>query len=535
MLAKGVDQGEMSCFTSGSRTVPHPLPGTPADSTRPSGFPANGRRVRVPARLALGTVLPMTGIRLAHLSDTHIGYEAYKTLSAAGENQRGVDIARAFVNVCDDIVAADPSIVIHSGDVADRTVIPIRLMLLIRREIAKLASVRPDGTRRQVVIVAGNHELPRNRKEACFLELLRGLPGVHVITTSYQQVTFDGLGTSEGCDKSLNDLVVHALPHDVLKSVDFDIVRPVPGKMNIISSHGVAGGSELYVRSLGREFAIPTDVLARNWEYGALGHWHKQGPVPIVATGGRSRRSIKSADAVLTSTLPVAPLDPLSSATCCNDSGSDVVDTTGESGRIWYAGSTENCGFGDLKDNGARRGWLHVTINAGQDPLVQRRHLPIRAMFRLPVLDAAGMTPEEITDALIARVKSVEISGSVIGQIVDGVSRDVWSLVDLVRVRATAATALHYEVATRNTATKRADGRVEHRGLAEASQVLSEQADASLTDVSLRAEVLAFASDLLNRRLEQFDRERDAGRVAASAASSSDDDQSFADMEEVSA
>lgn len=487
----------------------------------------------MPAGPTLGTVAPMTGIRLAHLSDTHIGYEAYKTLSASGENQRGVDIARAFVNVCDDIVTADPSIVIHSGDVADRTVIPIRLMLLIRREIAKLASLRPDGTRRQVVIVAGNHELPRNRKEACFLELLRGLPGVHVVTTSYQQVTFDGSGTSYGCDPALSDLVVHALPHDVLKSVDFDLVRPLPSKMNIISSHGVAGGSELYVRSLGREFAIPTDVLARNWEYGALGHWHKQGPVPIAATGGKTRRSLRNESQGSAG----ATADLLSDATCCSGPGSELVDAAGESGRIWYAGSTENCGFGDLKDNGARRGWLHVTIAAGDEPVVQRRHLPIRSMFRLPALDAAGMTPDEITESLIARIKTVEVTGAVIGQIVDGVSRDVWSLVDLARVRSTAATALHYEVASRNVATARVDGRVEHRGLTEAGQVLAEQAGATLTDPALRAEVLVYATDLLNRRLEQFDRERDAGRVAGSAAAdaASDPDRPLADYQEVSA
>ena len=113
-------------------------------------------------------------IKIAHLSDTHIGYEAYKAVSGSGENQRSVDFAKAFVQVVDEIIASDPDIVIHAGDVADRTQIPVRLMLLIRQQFSRLAGIRPNGTRRQLVVIAGNHEIPRNKKEACFLELFKG-------------------------------------------------------------------------------------------------------------------------------------------------------------------------------------------------------------------------------------------------------------------------------------------------------------------------------------------------------------------------
>jgi hypothetical protein len=445
------------------------------------------------------TIASMT-ISLAHLSDTHIGYEAYKTLSVNGENQRSVDFAKAFITVCDEIIAADPMVVVHSGDVADRTVIPIRLMLLIRRQVERLASIRPDGTRRQVIVIAGNHELPRNRREACFLELLRGLPGVHLATTKYERITFDGTGVSQGCDPALADVVVHALPHDVLKTVDFDEVRPIPRKVNVISSHGVAGGSELYVRSLGREFAIPTDVLARDWEYGALGHWHKQGPVPLVSTGGAGRKRAEQ---------------------LTNEDGVVEPDESGEKGRIWYAGSTENCGFGDLKDNGQRRGWLQVTINAGQEPVVRRRNLPIRSMFRLATLDAAGMTPEQIAEALIAPLRNAPISGAVVGQIVEGVGRDIWSLVDLRRVRDAASSALHYDVTLKPLVRTDADGKAEpaeHRGLSEASDVLRERAAELIDDTEQRERAVVLATELLTVQLEKADRERDQAKVSGTNA-----------------
>jgi DNA repair exonuclease SbcCD nuclease subunit len=403
--------------------------------------------------------------RIAHLSDSHIGYEAYKALSASGENQRSVDVAKAFVTAVSEIVDADPPLVIHSGDLADRTVIPIRLILMLRQQIQRLAGVRPDGSRRQVVLLAGNHELPRQRKEACFLHLFEGLPGVQVVTRDYTQVRFPDQGATAGRDPALTDVVVHALPHDALKTVDFDAVRPLDGVVNVLTAHGVAGGSELYLRSLGREFSIPTEVLSRSWEYGALGHWHKQGPVPLLSTGAQA-------------------------------------DT--DKGRVWYAGSTENMGFGDLKENGTRRGWLHVTVRPGADPDVERRFVPTRNMLRLPVLSGTGLDPNAITEALLERVRATAVSGAVVGQIVEDVPRDVWSLVDVAKVRAAAGDALHYEVSLRTRVKEAAtDGSPSTpRGMGEVDRVLAERAEALLAEHE-RAGALLLARELLAAELER--------------------------------
>lgn len=401
----------------------------------------------------------LTGYHIGHLSDTHLGYEAYRARNAGGENQRAADFARAFVTAAKDIIASDPALVIHSGDVADRPHIPIRFMVLIQHWFEKMSGIRPDGTRRQVVVVGGNHELPRDRREACFLDLFRGMPGVHVVTQGYKTIEFSGTGKSENCDPALKDTIVHCLPHDALKETDFELVAPEPDKVNILSSHGVAGGSELYIRSLGREFAIPSDVLLRKWDYGALGHWHKQGPIPLLGATGltkKEREARKSQDLMGTT-------DVL------------VPDETAETGRIWYAGSTENSGFGDLRDNGSQRGWLSVQIRPGDLPLVTRKNLPIRAMFRLPHLDATGMTPDDIVKALKENLTKAEITGAVIGQVVSGVSRELWSLVDMASVRAAAGGALHYDPEVRYIGSAKNQD-TEERGLGDISAVLSERA-----------------------------------------------------------
>ncbi|MFM7088555.1 MAG: exonuclease SbcCD subunit D [Candidatus Paceibacterota bacterium] len=399
-------------------------------------------------------------LTLAHLSDTHIGYEAYKTLSKGGENQRSVDFAKAFSLAVDDIIANDPPLVIHAGDVADKTIIPIRLMLFIRMEFSRLAGIRPDGSRRQVVVVAGNHELPRSRKEACFLELIKDLPGVHVSTTSYDKFVFEHLPES---DQSLKDVIVHTLPHDVLKTIDYSVVQPEEGKINILSSHGVAGGSELFTRSLGREFSIPAELLMRNWEYVALGHWHKQGPVDFG--------------------LNFAKVSPSSTGKTPN--------------RVWYSGSTENSGFGDVLEGGVERGWLKVTIS-GDDLYVLPQIIPTRKMFRLPEIDGNGLSPSEICRALENNIKAVELNGCIVGQIVTNVDREVWSLVDLNYIKGLATDALHYDVAVKRIKTFNPDSvgfAVENTSL---HSLISDVCSEVLSDVGERAAVLEYVKSVLD-------------------------------------
>lgn len=332
-----------------------------------------------------GTVSRMA-LRIAHLSDTHLGYEAYPALSAAGNNQRGEDIVRAMNNVVNDILAWGPDLVIHSGDVLERPKTDIRYMLVAQKLFRRLAAVAP------VVVIAGNHELPRSRKEACWLDLLAGTENLHVVTNNYEVIR----------PKSLDGVNIHAVPHDVLKEIDQSVVVPSPSGLNILTSHGVATGSELFLRSLGREYAIEADTLLRDWKYVALGHWHRQGPVNLGATGVRQN--------------------------------------------IWYAGSPENMGFRDLRDNGEQRGYLRVTVEDDGTCQVVPVQIPTRSMFRLPVLEGAGLESGEIAEALVARVQGAEIEGAVVGQVVTGVGRDLWSLVDVAKVRGSAKGALHYEI-----------------------------------------------------------------------------------------
>jgi DNA repair exonuclease SbcCD nuclease subunit len=447
------------------------------DGRRPDLDPLNNVSYGLPASARAGddgtvvcmetTSLPT--IRVATSADWHAGYEAYKATTPAGLNQRGVDIVKAMSQVVEDIVAWDPELVLLPGDLTHTPTVPMRYMDAVRRQLVKLAACRPDGTRRQVVVLSGNHDQPRQLTELNFLELFRGLPGIHVVCTRYELVEFPDSGTSAGRPDSLAKVIVHALPHDQLARVEWDAVRPIDEHINILSAHGVCGGSELYTRSIGREFSIPTDVLHRAWEYGALGHWHKR---------------------------------------CM------VTD------RVGYAGSPENIGFSDLRDNGDRRGYVRAVLTPGMDPVVTNVDLPLRRMLRLPEVNASGMKPDEIADAITAQAKDADLRGAVVWQIVNNVTSDTWALVDRTLARKAADSALHYELTARRTgATSSTEARPDPDEARMADVVaLLESEGARLLGPDAPSAV-SLAKDLVTAQLEVAGKEQAADEVAVLSAS----------------
>jgi DNA repair exonuclease SbcCD nuclease subunit len=344
----------------------------------------------------------LPSVPLAHLSDSHLGYEAFAARSPRGRNQRGEDVVAALRTAVDQIVDADPPVVVHSGDLAESPQPPILFLIVMAGLLSRLAGVRPDGTRRQLVVIAGNHDTSPHLRHGCYLDLFARIPGVHVVSSGYEVVRFDP--AVDGCDPVLADLAVHALPHDTLKDHDtVERVHPTAGAVNVLVAHGVAESSALFRRAVGREFTISADVLLRPWDYVALGHWHRQGPVTV--TGGSARTS-----------------------------------------RIWYAGSTEHIDFGDARGEYAdTRGWLQVTVHPGGQPTVTPRSFNVRPMVTLPPVDGS-LGPDEMTEALRANLRAATIDGAVVRQRIFGVHRDVWCLVDTRAVLAEAGAALHYRL-----------------------------------------------------------------------------------------
>lgn len=340
-------------------------------------------------------------LKIAHFSDCHLGYRAFSVEARPGVNARGLDVVKAFNATVDSIIKTDPPLVICSGDFFDSVLPEINYVKVGQLGLLKLCGIRSDGSRRQVVIISGNHDQPKNLQNVCILELFSGIPGLHIVTTGYETSEF----TAPDAPHELKDIVVHSIPHNTLQgSLNIDEVNPIQGKVNILTTHGVAEGSDLFIRAQGREFAIPVEVMAKKWDYVALGHWHKQGPVSL--TG--SKPNTKS--------------------------------------NVWYAGSTENISYRDVKGGtvtSTHRGWLLVELSE-KGLVVTPQKVKVRPMIRLPEIDVQNMQLEDIPTHMKERLSKSNIIGAVVLQPIINASRETWNLVDIRSVQRAASDALHY-------------------------------------------------------------------------------------------
>ena len=58
-------------------------------------------------------------MKFLHVSDTHLGYSAYRKSTEDGINQRELDVYNAFERFVDYALKIKPDLIIHAGDLFD--------------------------------------------------------------------------------------------------------------------------------------------------------------------------------------------------------------------------------------------------------------------------------------------------------------------------------------------------------------------------------------------------------------------------------
>ena len=95
-------------------------------------------------------------MRIAHLADLHLGFTAYQRVNEDGRNTREADVMHTFGLLVEDVVGAEPDLIVVAGDVFDKPVVTPRVMeeaILGFREMSRVAPI---------VIAGGNHDRPRH-------------------------------------------------------------------------------------------------------------------------------------------------------------------------------------------------------------------------------------------------------------------------------------------------------------------------------------------------------------------------------------
>lgn len=200
-------------------------------------------------------------VRIAHISDTHLGYSRYAKLDSRSErNQREVDVQMAYEKAVDEILEREVNLVVHSGDVFDSVRPATHVIVGFLKQTARITA----RANIPYLVAAGNHETPRLRSTTAALEYanLVGVISAHGYELDYELVKVGGVGVG-----------VTLAPHGAVLGTG--AVTPVrDADINVLATHGMVPGLEARGHEMG-EADLQSGVIEGGFDYVALGHYHE--------------------------------------------------------------------------------------------------------------------------------------------------------------------------------------------------------------------------------------------------------------------
>ena len=330
-------------------------------------------------------------MRLLHLSDLHLGFRQFQRTTPTGINQREWDVAQSFTRAVDRVIELRPDIVLIAGDVF-HTVRPTNPAILHAfAQFSRLMRELPDAI---VVIVAGNHDMPRSSETLCILRLFSPL-GIHVVDSEARRLAYP--------ERDLSILAVPDLPP---RSV---ALEPDPGaRLNVLLLHGeIEGAMPTFPGPYDRSaLQIPVaELMNPAWNYVALGHMHVY--------------------------MKIAP-------------------------NAYYSGSldyTSTSVWAEVEDQRAQKlpgkGMIERDLETGRQTF---HPLPVtREFLDLPPIVGRGLSAADLDTAIAKAVARASggIDGKVVRLVVRDVPRHIVRELDYKALREFQRRALHFEIDTR--------------------------------------------------------------------------------------
>ena len=322
-------------------------------------------------------------MKILHVADTHIGYSAYHKVDDNGLNQRETDVYDAFEQFVDYAVEKKPDLIVHSGDLFD-TVRPTNRAISFA--LQQLIRISNEGI--PMVIISGNHETPKLRETGSVFRIFEHLEGIHPVYKGiYERFDF-------------GDVAVHAVPHcstgDALKK-NMESLRAEDGAYNLLMLHVGVSGIKEFRRGDFNEQVIPSGYLSPDFDYIALGHYHRMTKVTENA---------------------------------------------------YYSGSTEHLSF---KEAGEDKGFLEIDTEGGSVEFVPLKNRP---MVDLGILDCSSMDSDKVTGEIISRLKNAGTGGSILRLMLKNIGMGVYRGLDFHSIRKAASDAIHFELAYESSETE---------------------------------------------------------------------------------
>jgi exonuclease SbcD len=250
-------------------------------------------------------------VKLLHFSDLHLGVENYGTFdSRHGLSTRVMDFLHVFDVIVDRAIAERVDAVLFAGDAFKNRDPSPTLQREFARRIQRLAAAQIP-----IVMLIGNHDLPNVLTRATPVEIYQilAIPGVHVCRTIERIVVETRSGplqvvalpwvtrslllsldafremTDVDIEREMQSLIARAVA-TLQEQLDPELPAVL---LAHVSMQGAALGFEQSIM-LGRDVTVGLDdLLARAFDYVALGHIHKHQVVgskpPAVYAGSPER------------------------------------------------------------------------------------------------------------------------------------------------------------------------------------------------------------------------------------------------------
>jgi len=316
-------------------------------------------------------------MRILHVADTHLGYSAYHKLADNGINQREMDTYNAFKEVIDYAIESKPDLVIHAGDLFDTIRPSNRAIYFALQQLLRLSKAKIP-----TIIISGNHETPKLRETGSVFRLFEHLEHIYPIYKSKLEIV--EIGEARIC----------AIPHchstqELIRNIE--MASPKEGKINILVLHaGIMGIKDFsYVRGDFNEQVVPAGYLSPEFDYIALGHYH------------RATEVTKNA---------------------------------------FYSGSTEHFSF---KEVGEKKGFYEIIINGGLE--MNFISINAREMIDAGTIDCSEKDAEEIEKAILEKLGG-EIEGKIVRIKLVSINRAKYKEISWEKIKRATAPALHFEV-----------------------------------------------------------------------------------------
>ena len=314
-------------------------------------------------------------MKIIHFSDTHLGYSDYNKFdSASGINKREMDVYDSFREIIDHIIKTKPDIAIHAGDLFDSIRPSNRALSEALEQLSRLSKAHIP-----TVIIAGNHSTPRQRSTDTIFKILKYFPDIHpVYGGKYEKI-------------EIGKCAIHVIPHTYSdEDLQDSVKKLIPDKSfkyNVMVAHTAIRGVDEASWGEFKEQTIPVTALKTDFNYIALGHYH---------------RFLKIKD------------------------------------NAYYCGSPERFSFNEVND---KKGFLEVDLDS-----FSIKHIPTKArdMIIFDPIDCSELSAVDIVDKL-EKMVSGKIDDKIVKVTFDKIPRHVHSALDMQKIRQMFSGALHYQ------------------------------------------------------------------------------------------